>query len=82
MKILLLTLRLPQQAMSRLALCSLLVFGPSAQAGDPSYWTDPATRLVWAAADNGSGISLSQAKRYCSESSVGGFRNWALPSID
>jgi hypothetical protein len=37
---------------------------------------------MWGTGDNGSGISLSQAKRYCSESTLGGFRDWTLPSID
>ena len=46
------------------------------------YWIDPGTQRMWAAADNGSGVSWSQAKRYCRESSLGGFRDWTLPSID
>jgi hypothetical protein len=33
-------------------------------------------------ADNGSGISLSQAKKYCRELRAGGFNDWILPSID
>jgi hypothetical protein len=37
---------------------------------------------MWAAADNGSGVSLSQAKRYCSDATLGGFKDWKLPSID
>jgi len=49
---------------------------------DRAYWVDPDTHAMWAAADNGFGISLSQAKRYCSESTAGGFKDWALPSID
>ena len=46
------------------------------------YWVDPATRLMWTVADNGSGVSWSQAIRYCSELRAAGFRDWVLPSID
>jgi hypothetical protein len=46
------------------------------------YWTDPDTKQMWTAADNGSGISWSQAARYCRESKLGGFNDWTLPSID
>ena len=56
--------------------------GWSVKAQNKEYWTDPATRLIWAAADNGSGISLNQAKRYCSELALGGFHDWRLPAID
>ncbi len=63
-------------------LCWLVMLAPGVHAEDRSYWIDPATRLMWAAADNGSGISLSQAKRYCSESALAGFKDWTLPSID
>jgi Protein of unknown function (DUF1566) len=55
---------------------------PRVEAEDRSYWIDPNTHLTWAASDNGSGISLSQAKRYCSGSTLGGFKDWVLPSID
>ena len=37
---------------------------------------------MWTKADNGSGISLSQAKRYCQASTAGGFKDWRLPAID
>jgi uncharacterized protein DUF1566 len=37
---------------------------------------------MWATTDNGSGVSLSQAKRYCGELTLGGFKDWRLPSID
>ncbi|HEY1948680.1 MAG TPA: DUF1566 domain-containing protein [Bryobacteraceae bacterium] len=55
-------------------------FGQSA--GDPKVWLDPDTRQMWTVADSGSGVSLSQAKRYCQESTIGGFNNWTLPTID
>jgi Protein of unknown function (DUF1566) len=46
------------------------------------YWLDPDTKLMWTAADNGSGLSLNQALRYCRELTLAGFTNWTLPSID
>jgi hypothetical protein len=45
-------------------------------------WQDPATGKIWSAADNGSGVSWSQAARYCGELTLGGFHDWKLPSID
>ncbi|HLH01752.1 MAG TPA: DUF1566 domain-containing protein [Bryobacteraceae bacterium] len=49
---------------------------------DTPYWTDPETHLIWAAADNGSGISRLQAERFCRASTLGGFHDWRLPNID
>lgn len=63
-------------------LCLMSLSGWSVSAQDKQYWTDPATRLAWALADNSSGISLSQAKRYCTEFAAGGFHDWRLPAID
>jgi hypothetical protein len=54
----------------------------SSSAQDRNYWIDPGTHLMWAATDNGSGVGLSQAKRYCGESNLGGFKDWRLPSIE
>ena len=48
----------------------------------PVYWLDPDTKLMWTAADNGSGLSWNQALRYCRELTLAGFNNWTLPSID
>jgi hypothetical protein len=48
----------------------------------PGDWIDPETHLTWAAADNGFGVSLSQAARYCKQSTAAGFTDWTLPSID
>ncbi len=61
---------------------SLLAVALAAPADDAGTWADPNTHLIWAAADNGSGLSLTQAKRFCQESSLGGFDNWVLPLID
>jgi hypothetical protein len=46
------------------------------------YWIDSATKLIWTAADNGSGLSWGQALRYCRELTLAGFKDWKLPSID
>ncbi len=46
------------------------------------YWIDSNTKLMWTAADNGSGLSRSQAQRYCRELSLAGFKDWTLPSIE
>ena len=51
-------------------------------AGNSEYWIDPDTHLMWTAADNGSGLSLRQAERYCGSLSLAGFKDWTLPSID
>jgi hypothetical protein len=48
----------------------------------PQFWTDPATHLVWAIADNGSGVTQAQAAYYCRSLTLGGHSDWALPSID
>lgn len=46
------------------------------------FWIDPSTKLTWTAADNGSGLSWSQAQRYCRELTLASFGDWTLPSID
>ncbi len=45
-------------------------------------WIDRSTHLMWTAADNGSGLSWSQAKRYCRDLRAGGFKDWRLPDIE
>jgi hypothetical protein len=45
-------------------------------------WVDRSTQLMWAAADNGRGVSQSQAAYFCRTSAAGGFSDWALPAID
>jgi hypothetical protein len=45
-------------------------------------WQDPSTGKIWPSSDNGSGVSWSQAGYYCRALSLGGFRDWRLPSID
>jgi hypothetical protein len=45
-------------------------------------WQDPASEKVWASSDNASGVTWSQAANYCRALTLGGFRDWRLPSID
>jgi hypothetical protein len=61
----------------------LLLFGAAAMAAQaPGYWSDPRTGLTWASEDNGSGVTLAQASWYCRNLTLGGFRDWTLPTID
>jgi hypothetical protein len=65
-----------------LVLCFLYPHAAPAAATNPGYWTDPKTHLMWTAADNGSGLSLSQAVRYCRALTTAGFHDWTLPAIE
>jgi hypothetical protein len=57
-----------------------------AEAKARGYWVDPRldpqTRLMWAASDNGIGVSWSQAAYYCRTFIAGGHNDWTLPTID
>lgn len=48
----------------------------------PGTWHDAKTGLTWAAADNGSSVTLSQARHYCKTLKTAGFTDWRLPEID
>ncbi|MGB7555120.1 MAG: DUF1566 domain-containing protein [Candidatus Korobacteraceae bacterium] len=59
-----------------------------AQASD-QVWTDPDTKLMWAAKDNGGYepptyglLRQAQAAAYCKNSSLAGFHDWRLPTIE
>jgi hypothetical protein len=65
-----------------LTLILAFLYAVFARSADSSVWLDPNTKRMWTAADSGSGISLSQAKRYCQASTTGGFKDWRLPEID
>ncbi len=54
----------------------------NAEAERSGYWIAPDRRLMWAAADNGSGVTFQQAAYYCRFLALGGHRDWTLPSID
>ena len=58
--------------------CAMLCHG----ADRPQYWIDPDTHLMWTATDNGSGVSLRQAERYCRDLKLAGFKDWKLPAIE
>ncbi len=62
----------------------LLLIAPLAvyMFGQTGYWTDPETKLTWAAADNGSGVTQEEAQYYCRTLTLGGFKDWTLPDID
>lgn len=67
--------------------CSLvaltrITLGQAVKAETREYWVDPRSQRMWTTADNGSGLSWSQAGRYCRELTLDGFRDWTLPSID
>lgn len=46
------------------------------------YWKDVRTHLIWAASDNGSGVTVSQAAHYCSQLTAAGLHDWRLPKIE
>lgn len=54
----------------------------SAAAHAQTTWNDPQTGLMWTAADNGSGVTASQASYYCRTLTVGDYKDWSLPSIE
>jgi hypothetical protein len=53
-----------------------------AEAQSRGYWIDPNTQLMWAASDNGSAVTFSEAAYYCRNLALAGQTDWALPAID
>ena len=47
-----------------------------------AVWSDPQTRLMWTAADNGHGVTAGQAAYYCRTLTLSGYKDWTLPTID
>ncbi len=43
---------------------------------------DTRTNLMWAAKDNGSDISYSNARSYCQNFRGGGYTDWRMPTLD
>jgi hypothetical protein len=43
---------------------------------------DTRMNLMWAAKDNGSGISWHGAKNYCENYHAGGYKDWRMPTRD
>ena len=54
----------------------------TAQGGQPNTWNQPSTGLTWARRDNGVAVSASQAARYCTALTLGGYHDWRLPNIE
>ncbi len=46
------------------------------------YWIDPATKLMWAAKDNGKDLSWNGAIKYCRNSTLAGLTGWRMPNMD
>jgi len=47
---------------------------------DNAILTDNETGLMWPVQDNGSDISWAAGKEYCKEFSLGGFKDWRMPT--
>jgi len=54
----------------------------SGETNEGGTWLDPAHELVWTSADSGIGVTFSQANYYCKNLTLGGYKDWALPTID
>jgi hypothetical protein len=53
-----------------------------AEAQNRGYWIESNTKLMWAAADNGSAVTFSEAEYYCRHLALAGHHDWVLPGID
>jgi serine/threonine protein kinase len=47
----------------------------------PAWWVDSQTKLMWTLRDNGTDVTWDQALTYCSNLSLGGFKDWRFPEI-
>jgi len=45
-------------------------------------YLDPETKLMWADRDNGKDLEWNEAKEYAARLSVGGYKDWRLPTIE
>jgi hypothetical protein len=45
------------------------------------FWTDPSTKLTWAAKDSGKGLSYKGAVKYCRGLRLAGFSDWRLATL-
>ena len=45
------------------------------------YWVDPATRLMWAAKDNGKDVNWKNAIKYCRTLRLAGYSDWRLANM-
>jgi hypothetical protein len=48
----------------------------------PGSWTDPSTKLMWAARDNGKDLNWSKATKHCRDLRLSGYSDWRLATID
>jgi uncharacterized protein DUF1566 len=45
------------------------------------FWTDPSTKLTWAAKDSGKGLSYKGAVKYCRDLRLAGHADWRLATL-
>jgi hypothetical protein len=45
------------------------------------FWTDPSTKLTWAAKDSGKGLSYKGAVKYCRGLRLAGHADWRLATL-
>ena len=45
-------------------------------------WKDSETGLIWTVEDNGNDLGWNQANNYCENLTLGGHKDWRLPTID
>jgi hypothetical protein len=45
------------------------------------FWTDPSTKLTWAARDSGKDLSYKGAVKYCRDLRLAGFSDWRLATL-
>ena len=65
-----------------LLIAATVLGGSSRAAHAQSTWTDAQTHLMWTASDNGVGVTAIQAARYCRTLTLGGYKDWSLPTIE
>jgi formylglycine-generating enzyme required for sulfatase activity len=80
------------RAMIGMVIMSLVVSAAVAQSAQQSQeamlktqmrgvWTDPSTKLTWAAKDNGKDVSYKDAMNYCRDLHLAGHSEWRLATM-
>jgi hypothetical protein len=78
---------LSKRCFNRLAMSLILMilFCVGAQLGicqdSAGTWKDNVTGLLWSVKDNGSDTNWIQANNYCKNLTLGGFKDWRLPTL-
>ena len=67
-------------AIAAMTVCAQSAMHEQTQVHD--YWVDPATKLMWAAKDNGGNVSWKGAIKYCRNLNLGGYAGWRMPNLD